>query len=170
MQCCIWDPAKAGTSIKKHSVSFSTAAQAAGGGDCGAARGEHDEVSLARLLGKTTRPVEPELLDAFVRLAETAEDPALAPLLGESLVREIHCRLLLGPFGRALRELNTGGTQGERILETLAWLKEDYRKPCAMPEPARRANMAPSTFHKYFKEITAVSPLQYQKRLRPAGT
>ena len=26
--------------------------------------------------------------------------------------------------------------------------------------------MAPSTFHKYFKDITTLSPLQYQKRLR----
>lgn len=26
--------------------------------------------------------------------------------------------------------------------------------------------MAPSTFHKYFKGITTLSPLQYQKRLR----
>ena len=26
--------------------------------------------------------------------------------------------------------------------------------------------MAPSTFHKYFKSVTTLSPLQYQKRLR----
>ena len=35
-----------------------------------------------------------------------------------------------------------------------------------MEDLASRSNMAPSTFHKYFKEITTLSPLQYQKRLR----
>ena len=118
------------------------------------------------LLAACAREVDADLLDAFVRLAEIAEDPALAPLLGESLVREIHCRLLLGPFGRALRELNTGGTRAGRILETLSWLKENYKKPLAMPDLARRTNMSPSTFYRYFKEVTAMSPLQYQKRLR----
>ncbi|HTF84204.1 MAG TPA: AraC family transcriptional regulator, partial [Cellvibrio sp.] len=28
------------------------------------------------------------------------------------------------------------------------------------------ANMSPSSFHAHFKEVTAMSPLQYQKRLR----
>lgn len=35
-----------------------------------------------------------------------------------------------------------------------------------MEKLAGQTNMAPSTFHKYFKQITTLSPLQYQKRLR----
>ncbi len=35
-----------------------------------------------------------------------------------------------------------------------------------MEDLANRSHMAPSTFHKYFKRITTLSPLQYQKRLR----
>ena len=122
--------------------------------------------SAPDLRAVATHEADPELLDAFVRLAEIAEHPTLAPLLGEALTREIHCRLLLGPFGCALREFNTGGTRSGQIMRVLAWLKENYEKPLAVAELARRANMAPSTFHKYFKEITAMSPLQYQKRLR----
>ena len=48
------------------------------------------------------------------------------------------------------------------------WLKENYAKPFSVERLAEAVHMAPSTFHKYFKEITSISPLQYQKRLRLA--
>ena len=35
-----------------------------------------------------------------------------------------------------------------------------------MEELARYVNMAPSTFNRHFKEVTSLSPLQFQKRLR----
>ena len=116
--------------------------------------------------GATAQKVEADLLDAFVRLAEAAEQPQAAPVLEELLMREIHYRLLVGPFGGILRTLNTLGSQGHQITRAVAWLRENYRKPLAVEELAGRANMAPSTFHKYFKDITTLSPLQYQKRLR----
>jgi AraC-like DNA-binding protein len=31
---------------------------------------------------------------------------------------------------------------------------------------AQRANMSASTFHRHFKAVTAMSPLQYQKQIR----
>ena len=33
-------------------------------------------------------------------------------------------------------------------------------------ELAKRANMAPTTFHRHFRKVTSVSPIQYQKNLR----
>ena len=35
-----------------------------------------------------------------------------------------------------------------------------------MDEVAQSVNMAPSSFYRNFKEVTKVSPLQYQKQLR----
>ncbi len=116
--------------------------------------------------GATAQKVEADLLDAFVRLAEAAQQPQPVPVLEELLMREIHYRLLVGPFGGILRTLNTFGSQGHQITRAIAWLRENYRKPLAVEELAGRVNMAPSTFHKYFKGITTLSPLQYQKRLR----
>ncbi len=118
--------------------------------------------------GAMAQKVEPDLLDAFVRLALLLEKPEHIPVMEELLIREIHYRLLAGPFGGILRSLNTFGSQGHQIARAIAWLRENYRKPLVVEELARRANMAQSTFHKYFKELTALSPLQYQKRLRLA--
>lgn len=116
--------------------------------------------------GAMTQKVEPDLLDAFVRLADLAEKPEHIPGLEEPLLREIHYRLLVGPCGNILRSLNTFGSQEHQITRAITWLKEHYAQPLRVEALARQSNMAPSTFHKYFKEITTLSPLQYQKRLR----
>ena len=115
-------------------------------------------------LGAGPQEVEPNLLDAFARLVDLTDHPA-SPLL-ELVLREIHCRLIESPFGATLRTLVTLGSQGNSITQAIAWLKKNYTKPLTVEHLARIAHMAPSTFHRYFKEITSISPLQYQKRLR----
>lgn len=116
--------------------------------------------------GAAVHAVEPDLLDAFLRLTELAEKPEQVPVMAELLLREIHYRLLAGPFGGILRTLNTFGSQGNQIVRAISWLKDNYKAPLRVEDLAGRMNMATSTFHKYFKDITTLSPLQYQKRLR----
>jgi AraC-like DNA-binding protein len=41
-----------------------------------------------------------------------------------------------------------------------------YKKPLNVTELAKQVNMASSTFHRHFRELTTLSPLQYQKQLR----
>ncbi|PQP91125.1 helix-turn-helix transcriptional regulator, partial [Paenibacillus sp. AR247] len=45
-------------------------------------------------------------------------------------------------------------------------LKREYMEPLRIDELAAAAHMAPSSLHRHFKEVTAMSPLQYQKQLR----
>ena len=116
--------------------------------------------------GAMVQEVESGLLDSFVRLAELVEKPQEMPVMEELLIREIHYRLLASSCGNTLRTLNTFGSQGHQIARAIAWLKDNYKEPLLVEELASRSHMAASTFHKYFKEITTLSPLQYQKRLR----
>ena len=53
-----------------------------------------------------------------------------------------------------------------RIARAIRWLKEHYTDPLRVESLARRVGMSPSAFHLHFKGVTALSPLQYQKRLR----
>lgn len=124
--------------------------------------------SLDFFRGAMIQEVEPDLLDSFVRLAELIEKQEQIPVMQELLFKEVHYRLLASSFGHVLRNLNTFGSQGNQIARAIAWLKENYKEPLLVEDLASRSNMAPSTFHKYFKEITTLSPLQYQKRLRLA--
>lgn len=116
--------------------------------------------------GAAVQEVSPELLDAFLRLLELLDNPGQAEVLGALIRQEIHYRLLTSPFGYHLRLLNTLGSQSHQINQAIMWLRDNYKEPLQVEKLAGRLNMATSTFHKYFKEITTLSPLQYQKRLR----
>lgn len=107
-------------------------------------------------------------LDALLRLVELIEEPGQASVLQPLIIKEIHYRLLATPFGNKLRAINTFGTPSNQIAQAIAWLSANFRTPIDVEELAKHANMATSTLHKHFKEVTALSPLQYQKRLRLA--
>lgn len=109
---------------------------------------------------------DPDLLDAYLRLARLLEKPEQIPMLAPLIIREIHYRLLIGPQGEQLRLVNTLGSQSNQVALAIIWLKRNYKKPLQVDELARRVNMATSTFHRHFRSVTTLSPLQYQKYLR----
>jgi AraC-like DNA-binding protein len=45
-------------------------------------------------------------------------------------------------------------------------LKEHFSDPLRVEALAKQVRMSASAFHLHFKTVTALSPLQYQKRLR----
>lgn len=111
-------------------------------------------------------PLDPALLDSVVRLAALLERPqdlqALAPLLR----KEITYRLLVGPQGHRLRQMVVGPGPGQRVTRAVTWLKTHFPEPLRIDALAKLAGMSPSALHRHFKAVTAMSPLQYQKRLR----
>lgn len=107
-----------------------------------------------------------DLLQVFSRLVELLDTPSRIPVLAPMVIREIHYYLLCGSQGKCLRLFNTNGTQANQIAQAISWLRENYTSPLRMEELARYVNMAPSTFNRHFKEVTSLSPLQFQKRLR----
>lgn len=116
--------------------------------------------------GIHVQPLDVELLDAFARLAELFGRPEKLSVLGPMIVREIHFLLLTGPNGHRLRSFHSLGSQSSQVAEAIAWLKRNLATSVQIEELAEKVHMAPSTFHRYFKEVTTLSPLQFQKRLR----
>ena len=106
------------------------------------------------------------LLDAVLRLVELAGQPEAAKTLAPLFLREIHYRLLTGPFGESLRALNAAGSPGGRIAKAIRLMRGDFEKPLAVPELARFSGMSVAAFHRHFKTVTGMSPVQFQKRLR----
>ncbi len=113
-------------------------------------------------IGKTTA----ELLQPCIRLLELLETPDDIPFMGKLMQREIVYRLLRGPQGSRLRAIATWGDHRQRTAKAIAWLKANYAKPLRVDELAAIAHMGTSTLHHHFRALTAMSPLQYQKRLR----
>lgn len=116
--------------------------------------------------GLSLTKTDPDILDAFVRLLDLLEKPEQIAVMAPMIIREIHYRLLIGPQGPFLRAVNTFGTQGNQIAQAITWLRSNFKEPVQVDELARKVNMATSTFHRHFKQLTSLSPLQFQKRLR----
>ncbi|WP_258296677.1 AraC family transcriptional regulator [Paenibacillus peoriae] len=106
------------------------------------------------------------LLDAVVRLVHLLENPQDVPVLAPLAIREILYRILQGNQGESLKQLVMTGSHSNRIAEVIKRIKQDYDKPLRIEELSKLANMSPSSLHRHFKEVTAMSPMQYQKQLR----
>jgi AraC-like DNA-binding protein len=118
------------------------------------------------LRGLAVTPIEPPLLDAVVRLVELLHSPQDITALSPLVLREISYRVLSGPQGLRLRQLVSAGGPAHRIARAIRWLKDHFKDPLRVESLAQRVKMSPSAFHLRFKSVTALSPLQYQKRLR----
>jgi len=106
------------------------------------------------------------LLDAFIRLIDLLDTPEDIPMIAPLVQKEILYRLLVGDQGERLRQMGAAGTQSHQIAQTIDWLKENFNRPLQVEELANFARMSTSTFHRHFRAVTSMSPLQYQKSLR----
>ena len=112
------------------------------------------------------QPMDAEILDAFLRLDTILDRPEEVAVLGPMIIKEIHFRLLRGPNGDHLCSLYSYGTQKSHVAQAVSWLRNNFKNPFRVEELAERVHMSASTFHRHFKEITSLSPVQFQKRLR----
>ncbi len=107
-----------------------------------------------------------ELFRACSRLLDLLHTPQDIPFLSDSMQREIIYRILRSPEGQRLRAIATLGDQSQRTAKAIAWIRTHYTKPLRVEELAQMAGMGVSTLHTHFRELTSMSPLQYQKHLR----
>jgi AraC-like DNA-binding protein len=116
--------------------------------------------------GMATGEVTLPLLSACQRLLDLLAEPQDIPILAPLIQREISYRLLVGDQGVRLRQMASAGSQSHQIARAIDWLKGNFTLPLRIDDLAKRVNMSTSTFHHHFRALTAMSPLQYQKRLR----
>lgn len=111
-------------------------------------------------------PVQPQLLDAVTRLVSLLDSPQDVGPLAPLVLREITHRVLTGPQGLRLRQIALAGAPAYRIAMAIRWLREHLADPLRIESLANLVGMSPSAFHLHFKNVTAMTPLQYQKRMR----
>ena len=125
-----------------------------------------NERNVAPTASQLTAAVTPELLDCVLRLTRLIERPSEIAVLADLIHQEILYRLLSGPAGNSLRQIARLGSQGQRVSKVVAWLREHFRGPLRIDQLAKMAGMGVFTLHRHFHELTDMSPIQYQKRLR----
>ena len=106
------------------------------------------------------------IVDAAARLVEVMAQPAAASLLAPLAVDEILIRLLLSAIGPRVVQIGQKESSVQRVARAVTWLRANFGQAMAVEDLADLAHMGQSAFHHYFKAVTSMTPLQYQKVLR----
>ncbi|MEU8223549.1 AraC family transcriptional regulator [Kribbella sp. NPDC048915] len=111
-------------------------------------------------------PASAEILDATVRLLRLLETPADLAVLGPLIERELLWRLLTGPHGDVIRQIGLADSSLSHVNRAIRWIRDNYAEPLRVADLADLAGMSTAAFHRHFRDITNLSPLQFQKRIR----
>ncbi len=111
-------------------------------------------------------PLKDHLLDAIIRLLKTLDSPTEAAILGESIIDEIYFRVLSDEQGGALVPQMQQRGQIQQISRAVEFLHQNLDKTVAVDDLADIVHMSGSGFHKKFKEVMHLSPLQYAKLIK----
>lgn len=113
-----------------------------------------------------TGQADHDLLDAVARLLRLVDHPTDAPVLAPLIEREILWRMLTGPHGRMIRQIGLADSALSNVNRAIQWLRDNYAEPVRIEDLARLTGMSSSAFHRHFRAVTNMSPLQFQKRIR----
>ncbi len=112
--------------------------------------------------GTLSRP----LLGAIGRWIDLLAEPEFIPALSPLIQKEILFRLLMTECGPKIRQIATGGSPTHQLSRAIEWIKANLSEKLRVEDLASRTGMSVSTLHHHFRSLTALSPLQFQKRLR----
>ena len=108
----------------------------------------------------------PALLEAVVRLVRLLDHPRDLPVLGPMAEREILWRLLCSEQGHRLRQIGLADSRLSQIGRAMRWMREHYRDALPIDDLARISAMSVTSFHRHFRAVALMSPLQYLKQIR----
>lgn len=111
-------------------------------------------------------PLEDKMLDAVVRLLKILDDPYEAAFLGDAIVDEIYFRLLMNWQNDELIQLLQQRGQIKQISKAVEFAQRNLDKTLTIDDLSDIVNMSASAFHKKFKEVMHLSPLQYVKSIK----
>ncbi|MBU1316358.1 MAG: AraC family transcriptional regulator [Alphaproteobacteria bacterium] len=108
----------------------------------------------------------PQFLESALRLLRLLDSPDDIAYLAPLAERELMYRLLRGPQAHKVRRMLMPDSRLQQVNRAIAWIRQNYAAPFSIEQLAAEARMSPSSLHQHFRDVTAMSPLQYQKQLR----
>jgi AraC-like DNA-binding protein len=118
--------------------------------DCALVMGEMDEA----------------LLDALIRLVSLLKNPKMISTLSPLIVKEVLYRLLDHHPQMFIKQFATMGSHAYRIMQAIHQINTHFEEPLRISEMAHSLGMSNSLFHRHFKNVTTLTPIQYQKKVR----
>lgn len=116
--------------------------------------------------GMVVSPLEAPLLEVVLRLVRLLDSAADMHLLMPLIKKEIIYRLLVGSQGHRLPQMTALSGHTHRVAQAIHQIRKHFDQTLPIRDLASQVGMSVSGFHHHFKEVTTMSPLQYQKQLR----
>ncbi|NBD28143.1 AraC family transcriptional regulator [Paenibacillus glycinis] len=126
--------------------------------------GVHADKSLGA--GAFVGEMNVEALEVIERLLRISADSRAIAFLAPALKRELLFRLLTGAGGDVFYNRMLLHQEAAGIQHVIQWITAHYDSAFTIRQLADLGNMSVSNLHHKFKAVTAMTPLQYQKRIR----
>jgi AraC-like DNA-binding protein len=108
----------------------------------------------------------PELLETAVRLLRLLDRPQDLGVMAPLIEREMLWRLLNGEQGALVRQIGLADSRIAQVGQAIRWIRAHYAETLRIEHLAKLAAMSVSSFHRHFRAVTLMSPIQYQKQVR----
>jgi hypothetical protein len=102
----------------------------------------------------------PALLVVTARMLALLDTPADAAPLAPGLEREILWRLLTGPQGATVRQIGLADSRLAHLARAIRWIRGHYNETLRVEQLAALAAMGVSSFHRHFRAVTSMTPIQ----------
>lgn len=122
-------------------------------------RGESHETSI----GISMKEVGDELIESVYRLIYLLNKPKDTDVLAPLYLQEVLYRLLQSDQAKTLMQFAPIESNAGRIAKSIQLIQKDLYESISIQELADQVGMSVSSFHKHFKIITTMSPIQYRK-------
>jgi AraC-type DNA-binding domain-containing proteins len=116
--------------------------------------------------GLYVNKMHPSLLDAVLRLVLLLDSPQDISGLSPLFMHEILYRVLHDDNSELIRQFAIFGSHADSIAKVIQIINQNFSKSLRIEDLAKEVNMSSSALHIQFKKVTAMSPLQYQKKIR----
>lgn len=108
-----------------------------------------------------------KLYEPIVRLVKLLDKPKEdMAFLSPFIIKEILYILVNDKSGYFLNKFAMEGTASNKIVKVITEIKNNFGEKLNIKKLSRLADMSESSLYQNFKTITALSPLQFQKKLR----
>ncbi|WP_299586852.1 AraC family transcriptional regulator [uncultured Tateyamaria sp.] len=101
--------------------------------------------------------------DALLRLLQLGANPTDTAVLGDARLRELYYAILQGGAGPFARRAFGAGNA---IARSIAHVSSHLDAPISIDDMATRAGMSRAAFHRKFKQVTTMAPIQFVKSMR----
>lgn len=116
--------------------------------------------------GLAVSATQPALLEAFARLLDLLDCHQDHDFMLPIIMQEINYRLLRSGVSEALLHYAKSGSHLWQIARATSWLKKHFSEPTNIKALADLAGMSMTSFHRHFKAVTLMTPIQYRTQLR----